>query len=53
LLDRDGIRLAVARLKQPVREVFDATGLTTAIGEDHFHPTVRAAVDAYALTGHQ
>jgi len=49
-LDEDGIGLAVARLKQPVREVFDATGLTEAIGAEHFHPTVRAAVSAYAST---
>ncbi len=46
-LRRDGIGLAVARLKQPVREVFDATGLTATIGREHFHPTVRSAVDAH------
>ena len=49
-LERDGIGLAVARLKQPVQAVFDATGLTATIGGEHFHPTVRAAVAAYAVS---
>jgi high affinity sulfate transporter 1 len=45
-LRHDGIGLAVARLKDPVRQRFDTTGLTAAIGADNFHPTVRAAVAA-------
>jgi SulP family sulfate permease len=46
-LQRDGIGLALARLKQPVEPVFDATGLTATIGREHFHPTVRSAVAEY------
>lgn len=46
-LRHQGIGLGVARLKQPMHEVFDATGLTTTIGSENFHPTVRAAVHAY------
>jgi len=45
-LRRQGISMAVARAKSPLMERFDAIGLTTVIGEDHFYPTVRAAVDA-------
>jgi SulP family sulfate permease len=46
-LARDGITLAVARMKAPMRERFDAAGLTAGIGSQRFYPTVRAAVDAY------
>jgi MFS superfamily sulfate permease-like transporter len=47
----DGLRaehigLAVARLKQPMRQRFDDDGLTDRVGAPHFHPTVRAAVAA-------
>jgi sulfate permease, SulP family len=47
VLARDGITLAVARMKAPMRERFDAAGLTAAIGSQRFYPTVRAAVDAF------
>jgi SulP family sulfate permease len=43
----EGIGLAFARLKQPMRERLSTTRLDERIGE-HFHPTVRAAVDACA-----
>jgi SulP family sulfate permease len=45
-LRHDGVGLAVARLKAPVGRRFDVTGLTAAIGDGNFHPTVRAAVEA-------
>ena len=45
-LAKDGIGLLVARLKTPVQERFDESGLTDKIGRDRFHPTVRSAVDA-------
>ncbi len=43
------ITLVVARMKQPTRDRADATGLTVLIGPDNFHPTVRAAVERWAL----
>jgi SulP family sulfate permease len=49
-LEQDGIVLVVARLKQPVRAVFDSTGLTATIGPERFHPTVQSAVAATATT---
>jgi sulfate permease, SulP family len=46
LSDR-GIVLAVARMKGPLRDLWQRTGLTAAIGEHHLFPTVRAGVRAY------
>lgn len=43
----EGIGLAFARLKQPMRERLSRTHLEERIGE-HLHPTVRVAVDACA-----
>lgn len=43
-LGRDGIEMLVARLKTPVQERFDDSGLSEAIGRENFHPTVHAAV---------
>jgi sulfate permease, SulP family len=43
-LGRQHIRLAVSRLKEPVRQQFDATELTQAIGDDNFYPTTEFAV---------
>jgi SulP family sulfate permease len=45
-LGREGVAMAMARLKAPVMARFDATELTAAIGPEDFHPTVRAAVIA-------
>ena len=45
-LKRQQVGFVVARLKSPLRERFDATDLTRLIGEEHFYPTVRAAVAA-------
>ena len=41
----DGIGLAVARLKTHIAEQFELAGVTEAVGTEHFHPTVRAAVE--------
>ena len=43
-----GIGFAVARLKAPVLERFEAAGLVALLGADHFHPTVHEAVEAVA-----
>lgn len=43
----EGIALAFARLKQPMRERLSATKLDQRIG-GHLHPTVSAAVEACA-----
>jgi anti-anti-sigma regulatory factor len=43
-----GIGLVVARLKTPVRDVFDASGLTGLIGADRFPPSVEAGVERCA-----
>ncbi len=45
-LKKDGVGLAVARMKPHVYETLAAAGVHEAIGVDRFHPTVRAAVAA-------
>ncbi len=45
-LKAEGIGFAVARLKDPMRRVFDDARLIDRIGKDRFYPTVRDAVDA-------
>lgn len=47
-LEAGGIGFAVARLKGPMRSLFDDSRLTDRIGEDRMYPTVRAAVEALA-----
>jgi anti-anti-sigma factor len=44
-----GIGFAVACLRSYLRERFDATGLTTTIGPEHFFPNVERAVRACAV----
>ena len=46
-LRADDITFVVARLKGPMRASFASPGLTDSIGEEHFYPTVRAAVAAF------
>jgi high affinity sulfate transporter 1 len=46
-LDRRGIVVAVARVKQELREELDAYGLTASIGADRIFPTLPTAVNAY------
>lgn len=46
-LERRGIELWVARANEPLRNLLQATGLTTRIGKENIYPSVRAAVIAY------
>jgi sulfate permease, SulP family len=46
----EGITFVVARLKGPMRTSFGSAGLTERIGEEHFYPTVREAVEAFQGT---
>lgn len=43
-----GTLLAVARAKGMLRDVFDSTGVTAAIGPENFFPTVRTGVAAFS-----
>jgi anti-anti-sigma factor len=47
-LQERGVGFVVARLKSPVRDIFDASGLTGLVGADRFLPSVDAAVRQYA-----
>lgn len=49
-LRAEGITFVVARLKGPMRALFDSAGLTGRIGEGNLYPTVRAAVDSFQRT---
>jgi hypothetical protein len=42
------IELAVARAKEPIRDVLDDSGLSRRIGDPNFHANVEAAVHACA-----
>jgi MFS superfamily sulfate permease-like transporter len=46
-LNREGISLVFAELKDPVRGKIERYGLTRTIDPRHFYPTVDAAVDAF------
>ncbi|WP_314245170.1 SulP family inorganic anion transporter [Streptomyces kutzneri] len=46
LADR-GIVLALARVKQELREDLDAYGLTASVGADRIYPTLPTALEAY------
>jgi SulP family sulfate permease len=46
-LSRRGITLGVARAHARMREMLRRTGVTDAIGEGNFYPSVRTAVHAY------
>lgn len=46
-LDRRGIVLALARLKQDLRDQLAPTRLLGRIGEEHIFPTMPTAVDGY------
>jgi SulP family sulfate permease len=47
-LRAEQITLVVARLRARMRPDFEVAGLTEAIGSEHFYPTVRQAVAAFA-----
>ena len=46
--ERDHIAFGVARVGGHLRESMRRSGLAARIGEDHFYPTVDAAVSALA-----
>jgi sulfate permease, SulP family len=46
-LDRRGVVLALARVKQDLRDDLDRYGLTVKIGPDHIFPTLPTAVAGY------
>jgi high affinity sulfate transporter 1 len=46
-LDANGIELAFAELKDPVRDQLRRYGIDTAIGSHRFFPTIGVAVDTY------
>jgi sulfate permease, SulP family len=46
-LERLGVELWIARANEPLRDLFQVTGLTLRIGKDNIYPSVRAAVTAY------
>ncbi|WP_423834431.1 SulP family inorganic anion transporter [Streptomyces manipurensis] len=46
-LEDCGIVLALARVKQELREDLDAYGLTASVGADRIYPTLPTALDAY------
>ena len=48
--ERDGITLAVAAAKSPVRAMLERTGLAQRIGPDRLFPTVPAAVEVLGKT---
>ena len=50
-LKADGVGFAVARLKTPMRDVFDGAELTDKVGKDRIYPTVREAVAAVSDAG--
>jgi sulfate permease, SulP family len=46
-LSRRGIKFAMARVKQDLRDELEAAGLLDKIGEDNIFPTLPTAVEAY------
>ena len=49
-LAKEGTALVFARMKSPLQQRFDDSGLTVEIGAGRFHPTVKLAVDACVET---
>jgi SulP family sulfate permease len=47
LLERRGISLRMARVKQELRDALDAAGFVERLGADHLYPTLPTAVAAY------
>jgi SulP family sulfate permease len=47
-LEEDGIRFAMARVKQDMRDSLDAAGFVDKVGRDLIFPTLPTAVAAYA-----
>jgi high affinity sulfate transporter 1 len=51
-LNRRGISLVFAELKDPVREKIQRYELTRTIDPGHFYPTIESAVEAFARSTH-
>jgi high affinity sulfate transporter 1 len=51
-LNRRGISLVFAELKDPVREKIQRYELTRTIDPAHFYPTIESAVEAFARSAH-
>ncbi len=49
-LERDGVKLAFAELKGPVKDRLRDYGLYDRIGDDHFFPTLGTAIRGYLAT---
>jgi MFS superfamily sulfate permease-like transporter len=45
--EKRGISLAFAEMKGPVKDSLKRYGMFDRVGENHFHPTIGAAVHAY------
>ena len=52
-LDKKGIALAFARLRDPVKDKMVLTGVVDAIGADHFYDTVLEGVEAFGTTNQE
>jgi MFS superfamily sulfate permease-like transporter len=46
-LEKDGIQLAFAKVKDPVREMMRLSGVEADIGADNFYASVSAGVRAF------
>jgi SulP family sulfate permease len=46
-LHERGVRFALARVKQDLRDQLDAAGFLDRLGEDRLYATLPTAVDAY------
>jgi MFS superfamily sulfate permease-like transporter len=46
-LEKDGIGLAFAKVKDPVREMMRLTGVEEVIGAENYFPSVSAGVRAF------
>lgn len=47
----DGVLFTIARAKGMLRDIFDSTGVTSAVGSENFFPTVKAGVNAFTSRG--
>ncbi|MFB6520457.1 sulfate permease [Streptomyces sp. NPDC056401] len=52
-LEQRGIVMALARVKQELREDLDAYGLTASVGADRIYPTLPTALEAYRAWSHE
>ncbi|GAB7005141.1 sulfate permease [Nocardioides sp. AN3] len=51
-LERAGTRLVFAEMKDAVRHKMESYELARTLGDDHFFPTIRTAVEAYQKAHH-